>query len=44
MESDAGKAVRYLQATIKDVKSQQLIVQVAQDYERMAATLTVTPS
>jgi hypothetical protein len=52
-ETDAEKALRYLEqaralvkvaATIKDVKSQQLVIAAAQHYERLAAQLTATPS
>jgi hypothetical protein len=52
-ETDAEKALRYLEharglvkvaATIKDEESQQLVVEAAQHYERLAAALTATPS
>ena len=49
IENNADKALRYIQrsqellkiaGTIKDTKSQQIIIQSAEDYERIAAELT----
>ena len=52
MESDADRAVRYRQhaealrkvaATIRDVKSRQLVVEAAEHYEQLVAALTTVP-